>query len=102
MLHGFADLDIPAVIGVLTGFGLCVIVPIVAMLLTHQRRMAELVNGNQAQRGQSDVKVARLEAEVAQLRQLIAENVIAMDDHRTATARLAPPPPPQEIRERLG
>ena len=101
MVHGFADLDIPAVLGVLTGFGLCVIVPIVAMLLTHQRRMAELVNGNQTQRGLTDQKVAKLEAEVAMLRQQVAENIIAMDDHRTSTARLAPPPPPHEIRERL-
>jgi hypothetical protein len=101
MLHGLGDINIEAVIGVLTGFGLCVIVPIVAMLLTHQRRMAELVNGNQAQRGVSDQKVAKLEAEVAMLRQQIAENIIAMDDHRSTAAKLAPPPPPQEIRERL-
>src|SRR4026209_2990223 len=101
MLHGLADINIEAVIGVLTGFGLCVIVPIVAMLLTHQRRMAELVNGNQTQRGLSDQKVAKLEAEVAMLRQQIAENIIAMDDHRSTAAKLAPPPHPPEIRERL-
>ena len=102
MLHSFADIDVPAVIGVLTGFGLCVIVPIVAMLLTHQRRMAELVNGNQVQRGLTDQKVAKLEAEVEMLRQQIAENIIAMDDHRSTAAKLAPPPPPEHIRERLG
>lgn len=101
MLHSLADIDFPAVIGVLTGFGLCVIVPIVAMLLTHQRRMAELVNGNQVQRGLTDQKVARLEAEVEMLRQQIAENIIAIDDHRSTAAKLAPPPPPEHIRERL-
>lgn len=101
MLNSFAEIDLPAVIGVLTGFGLCVIVPIVAMLLTHQRRMAELVNGNQAQRGLTDQKVAKLEAEVAMLRQQIAENIIAMDDHRSTAAKLAPPPHPEEVRERM-
>lgn len=91
----FGDVDIPAIIGVMTGFCLVVVVPIVGMLLTHQRRMAELVRGDQARQGASDERILRLEHEIATLRQQLAENIIAVDDRRSLMS--APPPAPQVI-----
>jgi hypothetical protein len=96
MLSTVAQVDIPAVIGVMTGFCLVVVVPIVAMLLTHQRRMAELLNGKREQQEVAESqRIAALEAEVARLKQQLAVNIIAVDDHRTVAERLAPPPVPE-------
>lgn len=89
-----ADIDLPAVIGVLTGFGLLVVVPLVSIMLSHQRRMAEIIRGGQEQRGVADERILRLESEVSQLRQLISDNIIALDDRREVQQRLGPPPPP--------
>lgn len=90
----YADIDIPAVIGVLTGFGLVVVIPLVAIMLSHQRRMAEIMRGGQEQRNVADERIQRLESEVGQLRQLLADNLIALDDRREFQHRLASPPPP--------
>lgn len=89
----YADIDLPAVIGVLTGFGLVVVMPLVGMMLSHQRRMAEIMRGGQDQRSLVDERIAHLEGEVSQLRQLLADNLIAIDDRREFQQRLASPPP---------
>lgn len=94
-----ADIDVPAIIGVLTGFGLVVVVPLVAMMLNHQRRMAEIMRGTQEQRGVADERIMRLEHEVGQLRQLLTDNIIEMDDRREVQKRLTPPPPPVQTVE---
>ena len=98
MLGGFAALDIPAIVGVMTGFGLCVVVPIVAMLLTHQRRMAELVHGQSAKQSVEAERIARLEMEVSRLKQQLEENIIALDDRRGTIQKLSPPPVPEQVR----
>jgi len=90
----YADIDLPAVIGVLTGFGLVVVVPLVGMMLSHQRRMAEIMRGGQDQRAHADERIAQLEGEVSQLRQLLADNLIALDDRREFQQRISAPPPP--------
>lgn len=91
-----AALDIPAIVGVMTGFGLCVVIPIVAMLLTHQRRMAELVHSQQTRQSQENERIARLEQEVSRLKEQLAENIIAFDDRRSIQQRIQPPPAPLE------
>lgn len=94
-----ADIDIPAVIGVLTGFGLVVIVPIVAMLLSHQRKMAELVRGARSdQAAQANARLDRMEHEISVMRQLLSDNIIALDDHRPRPLVSNPPPVPEHLR----
>lgn len=101
-MYYFADVDIPAIIGVLTGFCLVVVVPIVGMLLTHQRRMAELIRGKQDdQRVASDHRLDRMEQEIGQMRQLLAENILAFDDRRNAHPAAPPPVPESVVESRL-
>jgi hypothetical protein len=93
--------DLPGIIGVLTGFGLVVIVPVVALLLNHQRKMAEIVHGDQRSQAVSNDRLARLEAEVAGLRQLITDNILALDDRREAVPMEPPAMPPSERQENV-
>jgi hypothetical protein len=95
MVFPFADLDIPAVVGVMTGFGMFVIIPVVAMLLSHQRRMAELVHNQQARQGVENERILRLEQEVSHLREQLTDNILAFDDHREVQHRVGPPPTPR-------
>jgi hypothetical protein len=41
----FADFDVTAIAGIAVGFGLVVIVPVVAILAEHQRKMARIMYG---------------------------------------------------------
>lgn len=61
-------------------FGAAVVVPMVAILTEHQRKMAALLRGNQEGNVQADV--AALRAEVAELRAEIAR---ALPPHRSET-----------------
>ena len=100
MIQGvWSDIDITGIMGVVTGFGLCVVVPIVWMLLAHQRKMTELVYGNQAQRSMTDERVARLEAEVGHMKRQLAENIIAFDDRRGTLHKLSPPQLPEVVQD---
>ncbi len=97
-MEQWASINIPGTLGVLTGFGLLVIVPIVSMLLSHQRRMAELVRGSNDDRDtKSQERIDRLEREVAQLRQQLTDNILAFDDRRHVAAPVEPPPIPERL-----
>jgi hypothetical protein len=68
-------------------------IPIVAILTSHQRKMAELVHG----RGGSGVnpnELAALRAEVHELKGLVQSQMIALDTYMGNSKRLGPPPPP--------
>ena len=72
----------------LIGFGLLVIIPIVSMLLTHQRRMAELIHGKgSVDSGLSD-RVQALESEVLSLREQLNRQIISSDTTKTLENRL--------------
>lgn len=58
-------------------------VPIVAILVHHQRKMAELIHQNHAQSLQPNQEVQALRHEIAELRQLMNQQTIAMDDLRS-------------------
>ncbi len=56
-------------------------IPIVAMLTKHQQKMAELLHGTQ---GVNSEETHRLRSEVNQLRDLVAQQTIALDDLRSS------------------
>ncbi len=68
-----------AIVAIVMLFG----IPIVAILTHHQRKMAELIHRNHSVQQETKVdEVARLRAEVQQLRRELHETAIALDDAR--------------------
>lgn len=86
--------DIPAILGVLTGIGLVVVLPTIALLLHHQRKMAELMHRQTSQQGASTDQFSRLEGEIVQLRQLLMESIIMLDGRPGLNRPAEPPPAP--------
>lgn len=75
------------------------LIPIVAILTQHQRRMAEIMR-QQAPQGVHEMH--ELRREVAQLKEIVNQQAIQMDDFLTKQGQLmAPPPAPQNLHERL-
>lgn len=88
--------DITPIIGVLTGFGLIVVVPIVAIATSHRQKMAKLSGSNSDNSDRVsglERQVDSLRHEVAELRHFITDNVLELDDRRQQQ-RLGPPPTP--------
>lgn len=75
----FADLGPEMIAVFIPVVALCI--PIVAMLTKHQQKMAELLHGSQ---GVSAEETHRLRSEVNQLRDLVAQQTIALDDLRSS------------------
>lgn len=61
----------------LLGLGICVVLPVIAMLLNHQRKMANLFQ--QQGSDNRDLKISALEAEVSELRSRLNEMVLQND-----------------------
>lgn len=80
--------------------GLFFLIPIIAILTYHQRKMAEIIHRRDV-RDQSDKgEIQALRAEVYELKQLLHTQMIAMDGlNRTS---VPPPTPHAEIEQRLG
>lgn len=103
-----------AFFGMMIGFGLVVVLPITAILTSHQRKMAELM----ARRPQNDsnqadqARIARLEAEVYELKQTLQGHIIATDQVMSrqdlrqnpamTQAERPTPPLPEDVRAKLG
>ena len=87
MDHGTLALLIP-----ILAIGGGLMIPIVAMMIKHQQRMAELIQQN----GQTtvDPRIDALQRDMADLKDLVHQQTIALD-------RLATPLPNAEIRERI-
>lgn len=68
----------PEVIAAFAAFGCLVIIPIVAMMLNHQRKMAALLHHSQP----NSNEVNELKFEVQRLTQLVHEQAIQNDDLR--------------------
>lgn len=84
---------------------LVLMIPIVAILTSHQRKMAEIIHGRSGQtppQGMptSNPEIAALRAEVYELKQMVQSQLIAMDSLQTA--RQSTPPPTPSIEQRLG
>jgi len=70
--------------GMLIGFGLVVVLPLVAVLTHHQRKMAELVHRNHGQ-AQASQEISALRQEIYELKQLIHQQAIALDSYASRT-----------------
>lgn len=68
-------------------------IPIVAILTAHQRKMAELFHSRNAQ-PQYNPEIAALREEVRELKQLIHQQAITMDN--LVQTRVTPPPSIQD------
>lgn len=74
--------DVPAVVGPL----IILLIPIIAILTAHQRRMAELIHGRGpraiAPVSTEDYRVAAMGQELAELRDTVRRQQIELDDVR--------------------
>lgn len=86
------------------GFGLMVVVPIVAMMLNHQRKMAELIHKRQGHDAGVETRIDQMQRQIEDLRTLLYDHTIRMDDQRELMRKATPPAPPEadEIARRLG
>lgn len=83
------------VIGVLIGFGLVVVLPIVCVLTKHQRKMTELIHKN-SQPGQNDEVLARLDALQRQMNEMQdRQNELILEKHDQL------PPPSPRVEDRI-
>lgn len=87
--------EIIGILGVLTGLGLVVVVPIVAIFTVHQRRMAEIHRGPGPDPGMQ-VQIDHLQAQVNDLRSQLHEHIVRTDQP------VSPPQIPTELEQRLG
>jgi hypothetical protein len=62
------------------GIGMFVLLPIVGLLLSHQRRMATIIHGEGQDQRALQARVDRLETELAVLRTAVADQALAIDD----------------------
>ncbi len=72
------------------------LIPIIAILTAHQRKMAELIHGKE--NSQQNPEVAALRHEVYELKQLIHQQAIAIDNLTSQNVRSMPP---NDIQQRI-
>ena len=81
---------------------LVAMIPITAILTHHQRTMAQ-IRGEMPIKGQDSDTVSRLGEEVSELKQLVAQQAIILDDLSTLNRRLLERTPSDDsFRQRLG
>ena len=86
--------SIIGIIGVLIGFGLVVVLPIVAVLTKHQRKMTELIHKDRP--AQNDEVLARLDALQRQMNEMQdRQNELILQKHDQL------PPPSPKIEDRI-
>jgi len=94
--------DWEAFMGMGIGFFLVVVIPIVGILTHHQRKMAELMRGQQGQpadlRTQQQLEV--MQSQINELKGLIQDHIIR-NDSPSISMHQTPPTPPATIEQRL-
>ncbi|MFI5384758.1 MAG: hypothetical protein ACHQ50_01440 [Fimbriimonadales bacterium] len=84
--------------GLAMGFFMLVIVPLVAILLHHQRKMAAFFHIQAAQENQQDkAQIDRLESRVAELSDRINQLILQHDDKSALQERVGPPKLPDQL-----
>jgi hypothetical protein len=71
-------------------------IPIVAILTTHQRKMAELLNRPPQGQNLTSPEVNQLRYEVSELKQRLDQQTIILDDLRSHLLTSPPEPPLQD------
>ncbi len=80
---------------------LALLIPIVAIMTQHQRRMAEIIHRNQGASPEVNTELASLRLEVQQLKELLHQQMIALDTNSVPPpASVAPTAPPQFVEEK--
>ena len=93
-------LDGGQLVGIILG-GLALMIPIVAMFMNHQRKMAESFQKQAGQAQLPDIvaEIQQLRQEVQAMRSELNANTIAIDDAKLRP--LSPPPTPAAIEQRI-
>jgi hypothetical protein len=82
------------------GFGLVVVIPLVAMLLQHQRRMAEIIRDNKSNSNDSiDRRMEAMERRMEELGYRVNEAILQHDER--ASMSRDTPPPVEDLHRRL-
>lgn len=98
----FADMGWDEFMGLGIGFFLVCIIPLVAMLLRHQRSMAELLHRVPSKDDALQAKIDSLETEVRALRHQVNELIIRQDANPNGlSGRMATPPLPDTTQVNL-
>jgi hypothetical protein len=74
-------------------------VPVIAILVHHQRKMAELIHRNHYRAEQPSPELLAIRQELSELRHLLTQQAIAMDDLRT---KAIPAKSESELSGRIG
>lgn len=83
-LSPLAEFEFVAVLGVMVPI-IALLIPIVAIFTTHQRRMAELIHRNHAE-SMALSEVAGMRDEIRQLKELVHQQAITIDSLGTRQA----------------
>lgn len=75
-------------------------IPIIAILTHHQRKMAELTHSRW--QGQSNTDIERLNREVQELKQLVHQQAILIDNLVSTQTQLHAPQDQNQLRGRIG
>ncbi|CAN5465496.1 hypothetical protein BH11ARM1_BH11ARM1_02850 [soil metagenome] len=88
-------MNLENLMGIMIPLGLVVVLPIVGIMTSHQRKVAEIFaqRSNQA----SDQEIGLLRQDIRELKELIHQQAIALD----STPRMTAPAPPPSVAERL-
>lgn len=91
--------DVVGIIGGVIGLIILLMIPLVAILTTHQRKMAELMHGKRGQLPNPEVESLR--KEMAEVRQLLHQQMIAIDNIARTNSSLNGRSPEGTVRNRL-
>lgn len=72
----------------ITAIGVFVVVPVIAMVMHHQRKMAVIVRKNAGPDEEARARIERLENEVQELRTRQAEVIVRLDDATEVQRRI--------------
>jgi hypothetical protein len=74
-------------------------IPIIAILTSHQQKMAQIIHDQQKR--QADPEIAALRQEVRELKELVHQQLIAMDSQVRPGISSVPPSVPESVRQSL-
>lgn len=95
----FAAFDAEAIAPMIMGV-IVFMIPIIAILTSHQQKMARILRETQGATDPHRDEIAALRQEVRELRDIVQRQVIAMDSMMSRSA--TPPPTPQRLEDRVG